>query len=158
MVRSQPTQLVEISESCEAQITVFKVYNAALKTRVADLEAKLRINSRNWSRPHSADGAGLGGVELGAPSQRGSLGSLGPSDQPYRHSKAELGASAGSREPWVLRWPRRRGPAPPQRPGSQLPPTVAADCGWADRGGPPPVGPAGILARPGAEIVSLRCG
>ncbi len=152
MVRSLPTQLDETRESCETQIAVFKVYNAALKTRVADLEAKLRINSRNSSKPPSADGAGLGGVELDAPSQRVSLGSLGPSDQPYWHSKAELGASAGSREPWVLRWPHRRGPAPPQRPGSRPPPTAAADCGWAESWvGLHPVGPAGLLARPGGR-------
>ena len=56
MVRSLQTQLVQMRETYETQIAVLKVENAALKTRVADLEAKLRTNSRNSSKPPSTDG------------------------------------------------------------------------------------------------------
>ena len=57
---TQPTyaELVDLIVEMRAELTFLRAENAALKVRVADLEAQLRTNSRNSSTPPSADGPG----------------------------------------------------------------------------------------------------
>jgi len=52
------SQMNSIREMYEARIAELEAENAALKTRVADLEAQLRTNSQNSSKPPSTDGPG----------------------------------------------------------------------------------------------------
>lgn len=56
MVRALQSQMNSMREMYEARIAELETENAALKTRVADLEAQLRTNSRNSSKPPSTDG------------------------------------------------------------------------------------------------------
>ena len=56
MVRALQSQMNSMREMYEARIAELEAENAALKTRVADLEAQLRTNSRNSSKPPSTDG------------------------------------------------------------------------------------------------------
>jgi len=58
MVRDLQSQMVSMREMYEARIAELEAENAALRARVADLEAQLRTNSRNSSTPPSADGPG----------------------------------------------------------------------------------------------------
>lgn len=56
MVRALQSQMSSMREMYEARIAELEAENAALKARVADLEARLRTNSRNSSKPPSTDG------------------------------------------------------------------------------------------------------
>ena len=58
MTQPTYTELVELIVEMRAELTSLRAENAALKVRVADLEAQLRTNSRNSSTPPSADGPG----------------------------------------------------------------------------------------------------
>jgi len=58
MVDVLQRHMVAMRESYEKRIAELESENAALKARVADLEAQLRGNSRNSSAPPSADGPG----------------------------------------------------------------------------------------------------
>src|SRR5664279_701661 len=58
MVRALQSQMNSMREMYEARIAELEAENAALKTRVADLEAQLRTNSQNSSNPPSTDGPG----------------------------------------------------------------------------------------------------
>ena len=58
MVRALQSQMNSMREMYEARIAELEAENAALKTRVADLEAQLRTNSQNSSKPPSTDGPG----------------------------------------------------------------------------------------------------
>ena len=58
MVRALPSQMNSMREMYEARIAELEAENAALRTRVADLEAQLRTNSQNSSKPPSTDGPG----------------------------------------------------------------------------------------------------
>ncbi|QNK82074.1 IS66 family transposase [Nakamurella sp. PAMC28650] len=57
---TQPTyaELVELIVEMRTELNILRAENAALKVRVADLEARLRTNSQNSSKPPSADGPG----------------------------------------------------------------------------------------------------
>jgi len=57
---TQPTyaELVELIVEMRAELNTLRAENAALKVRVADLEAQLRTNSQNSSKPPSTDGPG----------------------------------------------------------------------------------------------------
>jgi|SRR5664279_3968381 len=55
MVRALQSQMNSMREMYEARIAELEAENAALKTRVADLEAQLRTNSQNPSKPPSTD-------------------------------------------------------------------------------------------------------
>ena len=58
MVRALQSEMNSMREMYEARIAELEAENAALKTRVADLEAQLRTNSQNSSNPPSTDGPG----------------------------------------------------------------------------------------------------
>lgn len=58
MVHVLQDQMDSMRETYEARIVELETENAALKVRVADLEAQLRTNSLNSSQPPSADGPG----------------------------------------------------------------------------------------------------
>ena len=58
MVRALQSQMNSMREMYEARIAELEAENAALRTRVADLEAQLRTNSQNSSNPPSTDGPG----------------------------------------------------------------------------------------------------
>jgi transposase len=58
MVCALQSQMNSMREMYEARIAELEAENAALKTRVADLEAQLRTNSQNSSNPPSTDGPG----------------------------------------------------------------------------------------------------
>jgi transposase len=58
MVRDLQSQMVSMREMYETRIAELEAENAVLRARVADLEARLRTNSRNSSTPPSADGPG----------------------------------------------------------------------------------------------------
>ncbi len=50
------TELVELIVGMRAELDFLRTENASLKLRVADLEARLRTNSQNSSKPPSSDG------------------------------------------------------------------------------------------------------
>ena len=52
------TELVSLVVEMRTQLEVLRAENAALKLRVAELEAQLRTTSKNSSKPPSADGLG----------------------------------------------------------------------------------------------------
>src|SRR6476661_2840398 len=56
MVRALQSQMNSMREMYEARIAELETENAALKTRVADLEARLRTNSRTPSQPPPTHG------------------------------------------------------------------------------------------------------
>jgi len=58
MVATLQSQMNSMREMYERRIAELEAENAALKTRVADLEAQLRTNSQNSSKPPSTDGPG----------------------------------------------------------------------------------------------------
>ena len=58
MVRALQSEMNSMREMYEARIAELEAENAALKTRVADLEAQLRTNSQNSSKPPSTDEPG----------------------------------------------------------------------------------------------------
>ena len=58
MVRALQSEMNSMREMYEARIAELEAENAALRTRVADLEAQLRTNSQNSSKPPSTDGPG----------------------------------------------------------------------------------------------------
>ena len=58
MTQPTYTELVDLIVGMRAELSTLRAENAALKVRVADLEAQLRTNSRNSSTPPSADGPG----------------------------------------------------------------------------------------------------
>jgi len=55
---TQPTyaELVDLVVEMRTELNFLRAENAALKVRVADLEAQLRTNSQNSSKPPSSDG------------------------------------------------------------------------------------------------------
>src|SRR5664279_2001646 len=55
-VRALQSEMKSMREMYEARIKELETESAALKARVADLEAQLRANSRNSSKPPSTDG------------------------------------------------------------------------------------------------------
>lgn len=56
MTQPTYTELVEMIVGMRVELEALRAENAALKLRVADLEARLRTNSQNSSKPPSADG------------------------------------------------------------------------------------------------------
>jgi transposase len=56
MVHALQNQMNSMRETYEARIAELEKENAALRARVADLEARLRTNSQNSSKPPSTDG------------------------------------------------------------------------------------------------------
>ena len=56
MTQPTYTDLVELIVEMRAELDSLRSENAALKVRVADLEARLRANSQNSSKPPSTDG------------------------------------------------------------------------------------------------------
>ena len=77
---TQPTyaDLVELIVEMRAELKSLRAENAALKVRVADLEAQLRTNSQNSSQPPSADGPGKTATRsLRTPSKRKPGGQAG---------------------------------------------------------------------------------
>jgi transposase len=58
MTQPTYTELVELIVEMRTELDFLRTENAALKVRVADLEAQLRTNSQNSSQPPSADGPG----------------------------------------------------------------------------------------------------
>jgi hypothetical protein len=73
MVRALQSQMNSMREMYEARIAELEAENAALKTRVADLEAQLRTNSQNPSKPPSTDSprpGRCGGSRNGNPAGR----------------------------------------------------------------------------------------
>lgn len=58
IVHTLQNQMNSMRETYEARIAELETENAALKVRIADLEARLRTNSQNSSQPPSADAPG----------------------------------------------------------------------------------------------------
>lgn len=56
MIRTLRIQMNSMRGTYEARIPELDTENTALRARVADLEARLRSNSRNSSKPPSTDG------------------------------------------------------------------------------------------------------
>ncbi len=64
------TELVDLIVGMRSELDFLRAENSALKLRVADLEARLRTNSRNSSQPPSTDGPGAPTRSLRKPSKR----------------------------------------------------------------------------------------
>ncbi len=60
MTRPTYTGLVELVANMRAELDGLRAENAMLKSRVAELEARVRADSSNSSRPPSSDGPGAG--------------------------------------------------------------------------------------------------
>jgi Family of unknown function (DUF6444) len=58
MVAALQTQMNTMQAAYEKRIAELEAENAVLRARVAELEAQLRGNSRNSSKPPSSDGLG----------------------------------------------------------------------------------------------------
>ncbi len=82
MMQPTYTELVELIVEMRTELNALRAENAALKVRVADLEAQLRTNSRNSSKPPSTDGpANPRPVRCGRPPSASPEGRTGTADR-----------------------------------------------------------------------------